>query len=147
MLRWFKVVVVPLVVVGLVSCGGGGGGDDDDGGNATQADSARTDSSNGTGTLSVAEKDYTLDVQTCELSKGPSKLTVLAGTVKGEKNSDFSASGIENTVAIAVRFGESGYIAVGAKMAVNGESVKWEGDLVDPANPGKSVRGKFSLRC
>ena len=148
MLGWLKIVGVPLVVVGLVSCGGDDGNDANDaGGNATEADSARTDSSNGTGTLSVAEKNYTLDMQTCELAQGASKLTVLAGAMKGEKNSDFSASGIEDTVAIAVRFGETGYLAVGAKMNVNGKSMNWEGDLFDPSNPGKPVKGKFSLKC
>jgi hypothetical protein len=147
MARWLTFVVLPLLVLGLASCGGGGDDDDDNSGDPSHDDGGRTDSSNATGSLSVAGKDYTLDMQTCELSQGASKLTVLAGTVRGEKNGDFSASGIEKTVAIAVRFGESGYIAVGAEMGIDGKSVKWEGDLTDPADPGKPVKGKFSLKC
>lgn len=147
MARWLTLFAVSLLVLGLVSCGGGGDDDGDDSGSSAGGDGERTDSSNATGSLSVAGKDYTLDMQTCELSQGSNKLTVLAGTMKGEKDSDFSASGIEKVVAIAVRFGEGGYIAVGAEMAVDGTSVKWEGDLIDPANPGKPVKGKFSLKC
>lgn len=146
MARWLTLFVLPLLVLGLVSCGGGGDDDDDDSGGPADDDGGRTDSSNATGSLSVAGKDYTLDMQTCELSQGPSKLTVFAGTMKNEKNSDFSASGIENMVAIAVRFGESGYLAVGAELAIDGKSVKWEGELTDPGT-GKSVKGKFSFKC
>lgn len=145
MARWLTLFVLSLLVLGLVACGGDD--DDDDSSSPASGDDGRTDSSNATGSLSVAGKDYTLDMQTCELSQGAGKLTVLAGTMKGEANSDFSASGIEKLVAIAVRFGERGYIAVGAEMTVDGKSVKWEGDLIDPANPGKTVKGKFSLKC
>ena len=138
--------------VGLLACGGGDDDDDDDDGGdngaaAASGDDRRTDASGGSGKLTVDGKDYTLDMETCELSMGASKLTVLAGSLKGEKDADFSASGIEKTVAIAVRVGEAGYIAVAADLTIEGKSVEWEGDLVDPGNPAKSVKGKFSLKC
>lgn len=149
MARWLALLLFSLLVLGLASCGGGGGDDDtdDSSGSPAEGDGGRTDSSSGTGSLTVAGKDYTLDMQTCELSQGPSKLTVLAGSMKGEENSDFSASGIGNLVAIAVRFGETGYIAAGVEMTVDGKSAKWEGDLIEPMNPAKFVKGKFALRC
>ena len=92
-------------------------------------------------------RDYTLDMETCELGVTASNLTVLAGKMEGVDGSDFSASGIGEAVAIAVRFGEKGYIAVGQDLDIDGKSVKWSGDLTDPTNPGKAVKGEFSMKC
>lgn len=162
MARWLTLFLLPVLVFGLASCGGDdddggdaggpfgnsgddGGGDSDDGDDG--GDDGNTDSSNATGSLTIDGEEYTLDMQTCELSVGAAKLTAIAGTVEGEADSDFSASGIETGVAIAVRFGDSGYIAAGAELDRDGSSVSWEGELIDPTDPAKKVDAGFSVEC
>ncbi len=162
MTRWLTLLALPILIAGVLSCGG----DDDDTASTNTDDdnqataaaddgydygdadsSSDTDSSDATGSLRVAGKEYTVDMLTCELRLGPGKLTVLAGTIKGEKDSDFSASGIDTVVALAVRFGQTGYIAAGAELEIDGKSVTWDGELTDPANPAKSAEGSFSVKC
>ena len=146
-----------LALVGLLAvfaaCGGGDdddddddGGDGDDNGSQDSDDIGRTDSSSATGTLTVAGKDYKLDMETCQV-KGRSDLTVLAGTLEGEEDSDFSASGVNDMVSIAVRFGDTGYIGVGAQLKLDGKSVSYDGDVINPADPGKPVKLKFAMKC
>jgi hypothetical protein len=147
--RWLLLLPIPVLLLGVAACGGGDDDDDDDSGDSGSDDSSderRTDSSSGTGSLTLDGKDYKLDVETCELGKDQN-LTVVAASIEGERDSDFSASGVANLVAIGVRMGEKGYIAVGAEMKVNGGTMSWEGDLLDPMAPGKTVKGKFSVKC
>jgi hypothetical protein len=157
MARWLTLFLLPVLVLGLASCGGGD--DDDDSGDDSGDDAATpedsgddgdngvTDSSDATGSLTIDGEEYTLDMQTCELSVGASNLTAIAGTLDGESDADFSASGIENAVAIAVRFGNGGYIAAGVEMDRDGSTVSWEGELYDPTNPAKQVEAEFSVEC
>ena len=148
--RWFALVALPLLAFAAAACGGGG--DDDDeanplSSNEDSSDDERTDSSGSSGKLKVDGKDYTLDMETCELGVTGGNLTVLAAKMEGEDGSDFSASGVGEAVAIGVRFSDQAYMAVGQDLDINGKSVKWNGDLIDPSNPGKSVKGEFSMTC
>jgi len=146
--RWFALLALPVLMFAAAACGGD---DDDDANplssNEDSSDEERTDSSNSSGKLKVDGKDYTLDLETCELGVTGGNLTVLAGKMEGEDGSDFSASGVGEAVAIAVRFGEQGYIAVGQDLDIDGKSVKWSGDLLDPTKPGAPVKGEFSMTC
>ncbi|MBK9609854.1 hypothetical protein [Candidatus Amarobacter glycogenicus] len=150
MKRWFAVLLLPVMLLGIVACGGGDDDDDDDGGGGStnDTDDGRTDSSNATGTLAFDGKQYTMDMETCLISDGASKLTVLAGKLKGgDALTDFSASGIEDLVAIAVTKGDKGYIAAGVKLKIDGKSVTFDGDVMDPAAPAKPLKLKFATKC
>ena len=155
MARWQTLFVLPFLLLGLASCGGDD--DDDTSGDdaATQADAGdddngddgRTDSSDATGSLTIDGDEYTLDMVTCEIRLDPGNLTVLAGTLEGESDAEFSASGIDASVSIAVRMGQGGYIAAAAELDIDGSSVDWEGKLFDPTNPTRQVDASFSVEC
>ena len=146
MARWLALLLLPTLLLASVACGGGDDDDDTDGGDANDSsDERRTDSSGGSGTVKVDGKEYDLDLETCVLGKDQ-ELTVIAGSLDG-KAETFSASGIGNSVAIALRFGERGYIAAAQDMDVDGDNVSWKGDLIDPQDPGKPVDGEFEFEC
>lgn len=159
MARLLTLFLLPVLALGLASCGGdddgtddsagpfGNGGDNggDDGGDG--GDDGNTDSSDAKGSLTLDGEEYTLDMLTCELSLGDAKLTVLAGTLEGESDGDFSASGIENAVSIAVRAGDSAYIAAAAELDRDGSTVSWSGPAWEPANPAKQADVSFSVKC
>lgn len=162
MARWQTLFVLSFLLLGIAACGGDDDDDDDTSGDdaATQADAGddgddngddgddgRTDASDATGSLTIDGDEYTLDMETCEIRLDPGNLTVLAGTLEGESDAEFSASGIDTAVSIAVRFGQGGYIAPGAELNIDGSSVDWEGKLVDPSNPTKEVDASFSVEC
>src|SRR5262245_48276418 len=94
MARWLAMLLLSVFLVAFAACGGGDDDDDsgdDDSGSNDSSDDSRTDSSDGSGKLKVDGKEYDLDVETCELGKAQ-ELTVIAASIKGERDGEFSAS-------------------------------------------------------